>query len=67
MSILSDIMMKTAKPGTEELGKVKDRMDAIQRVVGLLMVYQVIFPGYFGSDDDFVDLALKVFYEMLRT
>ncbi|MHA2190849.1 MAG: TetR/AcrR family transcriptional regulator [Candidatus Thorarchaeota archaeon] len=67
MGVLSEIMMKAVKSEKENLGKVGDRIERIQRVVGLLMTYQIIFPGYFGQDDDFVDLAIRVFFEILKS
>lgn len=44
-----------------------EKQEQIQRIVGLLMTYQIIFRGYFGDDEAFVDLALRVFFEMLRS
>ncbi|MHA2163470.1 MAG: TetR family transcriptional regulator [Candidatus Thorarchaeota archaeon] len=67
MGVLSEIMMKAAKSEKENLGKVGDKIERIQRLVGLLMTYQIIFPGYFGQDDDFVDLAIRVFFEILKS
>lgn len=67
LGILSEAMMKTAKSEMKSLGKLGDKQDRIQRVVGLLMTYQIIFPGYFGTDDDFIDVALRIFFEILRS
>ncbi len=67
MNILSEVMMKKAESKTSGLNRVVDKQDRIQRVLGLLMTFQIIFPGYFGNDDDFIDLALKVFIEILRS
>jgi len=67
MGILSEAMMKAAKSESAGLGKVAEKRGVIQRVVGLLMSYQIIFPGYFGDDDEFVELALKLFFEILRS
>jgi len=67
MGILSDVVKKAAKSETDSLGKAGDKQDRIQRVVGLLISYQIIFPGYFGDDDDFVDLAVRVFFEIMKS
>ena len=66
IGILSEVMMKTAGSEVPDLSKARAIQDRIQRVVGLLMTYQIIFPGYFGSDDEFVDLALKLFLELMK-
>ena len=58
MSMLSNATLIAAKSETASLGKLGDKQDMIQRLVGLLMSYQIIFPSYFGDDDDFVDLAV---------
>jgi hypothetical protein len=67
MGILSEVMMKAAKTETDNLSKVRDMLERIQRVIGLLISYQIIVPGYFGDDDDFVDLAVRVFFEILKS
>jgi len=67
MEILSQAVMKAAESKTDSLGKMGDKQDRIQRVIGLLMTYQIIFPGYFGDDDEFVDLALRMFFEILKS
>ena len=64
MGVLSNILLKSE---TQKLGKLADKQETVQRLVGLLMSYQIIFPGYFGSDDDFVDLAVSVFFEILKS
>ncbi|MHA2214136.1 MAG: TetR/AcrR family transcriptional regulator [Candidatus Thorarchaeota archaeon] len=66
MGILSEVMIKTVKPEMINLGEMGDKQETIQRLVGLLMSYQIIFPGYFGEDDDFVDLAVRVLFEILK-
>lgn len=66
MGILSEVVMKKGKSGTGSLDKVGDKQDMILRVVGLMMVYQIIFPGYFGTDDEFIDLALRMFFDILK-
>ncbi|MGY5854931.1 MAG: TetR/AcrR family transcriptional regulator [Candidatus Thorarchaeota archaeon] len=62
MSVLADIFMKASK----EKFDLKGKETQILRIVGLLMSYQIIFPGYFGDDDEFVNLALKIFFEILK-
>ena len=64
MGVLSNILLKSE---TQKLGKLADKQETVQRLVGLLMSYQIIFTGYFGSDDDFVDLAVSVFFEILKS
>ncbi|UCH04444.1 MAG: TetR/AcrR family transcriptional regulator [Candidatus Thorarchaeota archaeon] len=66
MGILSEAIMKAAESEAAGLGKVVEKQNTIQRVIGLLMSYQIIFPGYFGDDDEFVDLALRFFHEILK-
>jgi len=34
--------------------------------IALLMSYQIIFPGYFGNDDDFISFAVQLFLEILN-
>jgi AcrR family transcriptional regulator len=63
LGILSDAMAKTSKSET----MLGDKQDKIQRVVGLLMIYQIIFPGYFGTDDDFIDMVLRIFLGILKS
>lgn len=67
MGVLSEVMMKAAKSEADNLSQAGKKLDRIQKVVGLLMSYQIIFPGYFGNDDDFIDLALRIFFEILRS
>jgi hypothetical protein len=67
MSILSEFVMKAEKFGIKNSGEVSDKLERIQRVVGLIMTYQIMFPGYFGNDDDFIDLALRIFFEILQS
>ncbi len=66
MGVLSEVMMKGAETEAKKLAEMGEKQDRIQRVVGVLMTYQIIFPGYFGNDDEFVDLALKIFLEILK-
>ncbi len=67
MDILSDTLMKAAGSIAGGLGTIAENQERIQRVIGLMMTYQIIFPGYFGDDDEFVDLALRFFFEILRS
>jgi len=64
MSVLSAIMLKSEVGNQRELA---GRLETIQRLVGLLMTYQIILPGYFGEDDEFVDLTVKLFVDILKT
>jgi AcrR family transcriptional regulator len=64
MSVLSAIMLKSEASNKREL---TGKLETIQRLVGLLMTYQIILPGYFGEDDEFVDLAVKLFVEILKS
>lgn len=66
MGILSEAMKKTKKGNQENLKRVIEKQEIILRVVGLLMNYQIIFPSYFGDDDTFVNLALRIFFEILN-
>lgn len=67
MSILSEFVMKAGKSDVDRLSKVGDKLERVQRVVGLMMTFQIMFPGYFGNDDDFIDLALKLFFEIMQS
>ncbi|MHA2302200.1 MAG: TetR/AcrR family transcriptional regulator [Candidatus Thorarchaeota archaeon] len=67
MGVLSEALVKAAKSEAGGIGKVLEKQERIQRVVGLLMSYQIIFPDYFGDDDEFVDLALRIFFEILKS
>ncbi|MFX1370184.1 MAG: hypothetical protein ACFFAY_16460, partial [Promethearchaeota archaeon] len=66
MGVLSEVMLKAAESEIGNLGNIGEKAGMIQRVVGLLLSYQIIFPGYFGDDDEFVNLALKIFYQILK-
>jgi AcrR family transcriptional regulator len=65
MSILSEFVMKAGKSRKDRLSKVEDKLERIQRVIGLMMTYQIMFPGYFGDDDEFIDLSLRIFFDIL--
>ncbi|UCE10997.1 MAG: TetR/AcrR family transcriptional regulator [Candidatus Thorarchaeota archaeon] len=67
MGVLSDVMLKASESRAATLGKLAHKQEVIQRLVGLLMTYQIIFPGYFGDDDEFVNLALGIFFEILKS
>ena len=67
IGILAEVMMKEAKTEAKSLAKMGEKQDRVQRVLGLMMIYQIIFPGYFGDDDEFVDLALRIFFEILKS
>lgn len=64
MGQLSSIMAKSAMV---DLDKLTEKQETIQKLVGLLITYQIIFPGYFGDDDDFVDMAVRVFFEIIKS
>jgi len=67
MSILSEAIMRKNESIPVNLGKARDKQDRILRIVGLIMTYQIIFPDYFGTDDEFVDLALRLFFDVLKS
>jgi AcrR family transcriptional regulator len=67
MGILSEVIMRKAESTSINLGKARDKQDRILRLVGLMMTYQIIFPDYFGTDDDFIDLALGLFFDILKS
>lgn len=64
MGILSGIMLKSE---AIDIAKLADKQETIQRLVGLLMSYQIVFPGYFGDDDGLIDLAVSVFLQILKS
>lgn len=64
MGVLAKIISTSE---VSKLGKLADKQEVIQRLVGLLMSYQIIFPGYFGNDDEFVDLAVRMFFEIMKS
>jgi len=65
MGLLSQVVMEKAEKESVNLEKATNRQDTILRVVGLMMIYQIIFPGYFGTDDEFIDLAVELFLGIL--
>ncbi|MFX0107050.1 MAG: TetR/AcrR family transcriptional regulator [Candidatus Hodarchaeota archaeon] len=67
MGVLSEVLMKASTSNVGIPSGLGAKVERIQRVVGLLMTYQIIFPDYFGDDDEFVDLGLKIFFEILRS
>ncbi len=44
----------------EESLNIKGHEKKIERVVGTLMTYQIMFPDYFGTDDAFVELIIGI-------
>jgi AcrR family transcriptional regulator len=67
MGVLAEVMSKTAKTEAKSLAEMGDKQNMMQRVVGLMMTYQIIFPGYFGTDDDFIDFAVRMFLDILKS
>ena len=67
MGILSEAMMNAARSNEIDLGILVEKQERIQRVVGLLTSYQIIFPDYFGNDAEFVNLALRIFFEIMKS
>ncbi len=65
MNVLSEVIIKVAERDNVSLGDIQDGTDRILKVVGLLMTYQIIFPGFFGKDSDFVDLAVDLFLDII--
>ena len=66
MDILSEVMTKKMDTSPSDLNRMEDKLERVQKIIGLLMTYQIIFPGYFGDDEEFIDQALKIFYEIMR-
>lgn len=66
VGVLSEIMKKSTKTQKDYPQKIVEKQEIILRVLGLLMSYQIIFPNYFGDDDTFVDLASRIFFEILK-
>lgn len=66
IDVFVEVLMKGAETEAKSLTEMGDKQDKMQRVVGLMMTYQIIFPGYFGDDDEFVDLVLRIFFEILK-
>ncbi|MHA2152976.1 MAG: TetR/AcrR family transcriptional regulator [Candidatus Thorarchaeota archaeon] len=64
MGVLASIISTSE---LSKLGKLADKQETVQRLVGILMTYQIIFPDYFGNDDDFVNLAVSVFFEIMKS
>ena len=67
MGILFDIILKESGNDKKDPKKLKEKQERIFRVVGLLMSYQIIFPKYFGKDDDFVKMAVDVFLHIVNS
>ena len=66
MDILSEVMTKKMDTSPSDLNRMEDKLERVQKIIGLLMTYQIVFPGYFGDDEEFIDQALKIFYEIMR-
>lgn len=64
MGVISEIILQSKDI---DLKKLAERQEPILKLVGLLMSYQIMFPGYFGDDNEFVDLILRIFFEVLRS
>ncbi|MHA1952065.1 MAG: TetR/AcrR family transcriptional regulator [Candidatus Thorarchaeota archaeon] len=64
MGVLASIISTSE---LSKLGKLADKQETVQRLVGILMTYQIIFPDYFGNDDDFVNLAVSMFFEIMKS
>ena len=67
IDVFVEVLMKGAETEAKSLTEMGDKQDKMQRVVGLMMTYQIIFPGYFGDDDEFVELVLRIFLEILKS
>ena len=67
MDILSEVMTKKMDSSSSDLNRMEDKLERVQKIIGLLMTYQIVFPGYFGDDEEFIDQALKIFYEIMRS
>ena len=63
MGALSEILLAADL----DMKKLASRQQTIQRLVGLLLSYQIMFPGYFGNDDQFVELATSIFLDILQS
>jgi AcrR family transcriptional regulator len=63
MGVLAEMMKVSGSKLTVSPGA----MESVQRAVGLLMTYQIIFPDYFGSDNEFVELALGTFLSAMKS
>ena len=67
MGVLSEVLMKKSKEGGKSPSKLKNKQSLILRLVGLLMSYQIIFPGYFGTDEEFIEVATDIFLHILNS
>lgn len=46
----------------EESINIKGHERQIERVLGTLMTYQIMFPEYFGNDSDFIEMLLSILH-----
>ncbi|MFX1483743.1 MAG: TetR/AcrR family transcriptional regulator [Promethearchaeota archaeon] len=45
---------------------IKGNEIVIERMIGTLMTYQIMFPGYFGADDDFIENLIGTLRAIVR-
>lgn len=67
MGVLSEVLMKTSKKRGKTLSNLRNKQSLILRLVGLLISYQIIFPGYFGNDEEFIEVATDIFLHILNS
>ena len=55
-----------SKRFVDESIAIKGYEIVIERMIGTLMTYQIMFPGYFGSDNEFVENLVGVIRAIVR-
>jgi hypothetical protein len=45
---------------------IKKHENLIERMIGTLMTYQIMFPEYFGADDEFVEKLVGMIRVIVR-
>ena len=55
-----------SKKFPEESIDIKGHETLVERMIGTLMTYQIMFPGYFGTDDAFVENLVGMIRAVVR-
>ena len=61
-----DFIDDLSKMFPEKSFDIKGHETVIERMIGTLMTYQIMFPGYFGDDNEFVENLVGMIRAIVR-
>ena len=65
-NLFVDFLAKISLQFPDESINIKGHEKQVERVIGTLMTYQIMFPDYFGSDNEFVEMVLIILRTITR-